>query len=64
MVIIGVDIGKFKHQAIAIDERGKSLCTSFSFENTEEGFNFFFEQISVFQKCKEICIGMETTGHY
>lgn len=64
MIFIGVDIGKFKHQAVAINEQGKSLCTSFSFENTEEGFDFFLNQLAPFQEKDCICVGMEATGHY
>lgn len=64
MIFIGVDIGKFKHQAVAINEQGKTLCTSFPFENTEEGFDFFLKQLSPFQEKDCICVGMEATGHY
>lgn len=64
MIFIGIDIGKFKHQAVAIDEQGKSLCSSFSFENTEEGFQFLLNHLAPFQEKDCICVGMEATGHY
>lgn len=64
MIIIGIDIGKFRHQAIAIDEQGKSLCPSFAFENTDEGFTFLLKRLSPFQEKDCICVGMEATGHY
>lgn len=64
MITFGVDIGKFRHQAIAIDADGQTLCTSFSFDNTEEGFKLFLEQIDKFREQDSICVGMEATGHY
>ena len=64
MIIIGIDIGKFRHQAIAMDEQGKSLCPSFAFENTDEGFTFLLKRLSPFQEKDCICVGMEATGHY
>ena len=64
MITFGVDIGKFRHQAIAVDSNGQPLCSSFSFENTEEGFKLFLQQINHFQKQDALCVGMEATGHY
>lgn len=64
MITFGVDIGKSRHQAIAVDSNGQPLCSSFSFDNTEEGFKLFLKHIDQFQQQDSICVGMEATGHY
>lgn len=64
MITFGVDIGKFRHQAIAVDSHGEPLCSSFSFDNSEEGFQFFLREIAQYQQQDAVCIGMEATGHY
>ena len=62
-MFVGVDIGKFRHQAAFLDCFGKDLCPSLAFDNTEDGFSAFFKAIdSVDDGC--IVIGMEATGHY
>jgi len=64
MIFIGVDIGKQKHCAIAVDERGKELSHAFSFENDESGFCSFLAFLSKFSSSDDICVAMEATGHY
>jgi transposase len=64
VIYFGIDIGKFNHQAIAIDEKGNSLCVSFPFSNTDEGFKLFIKSATTFMEKDTICIGMEATGHY
>lgn len=64
MITFGVDIGKFRHQAIAVNSDGQPLCTSFPFDNSEDGFQLFLRQINHFQQQDAICVGMEATGHY
>ena len=64
MIFIGVDISKSKHYAIAVDEKGHELCKAFSFENTEDGFNSFFNTVSGYMNSDAVCVAMEATGHY
>lgn len=64
MIYFGIDIGKFNHQAIALDEKGHPLCSSFSFSNTDEGFRSFIKTSSAFMEKDAVCVGMEATGHY
>ena len=64
MIYFGIDIGKFNHQAIAIDEKGNPLCASFPFSNSHEGFKLFIKSAMTFMGKDTICIGMEATGHY
>lgn len=37
MLIGGIDIGKFRHEACIIDETGKRLSKTLSFTNTTNG---------------------------
>ena len=38
MIIIGIDIGKNKHEATLIDEKGNIIGKSIKFENSTAGF--------------------------
>ena len=62
-VYVGIDIGKFRHQAAFLDDAGKDLCPSLVFENNEDGFNSFFQTLASVDDGNAI-IGMEATGHY
>ncbi|WP_338452489.1 IS110 family transposase [Niallia oryzisoli] len=66
-LIIGVDIGKFKHVARAQDFRGIEFGSPCSFENSKEGFQIFLEwilKIKEEQHMNKVVVGMEPTGHY
>lgn len=60
MLSVGVDIGKFEHEAIVIDEQGMALGPSLRFSNSDEGFAHFLAYLP--QKPRRIA--MEATGHY
>lgn len=62
-MIIGIDIGKYRHQAAFLDNSGKALCASLPFENTDEGFSLFFKTMESIGDTAPI-VGMEATGHY
>lgn len=65
MYYCGIDIAKYKHEAIVIDESGKALLDSISFANSKEGCEkllTLFERLNIPRE--EILIGMEATGHY
>lgn len=61
-MFVGIDIGKFRHQAAFLDHNGKALCASLAFDNTEEGFSRFFQALG--EAPDPPVIGMEATGHY
>ncbi len=65
MLICGIDIGKFNHEASIIDETGRLLAKSLRFTNTTSGGE---KLLDYFNSCnpegKVIVIGMEATGHY
>lgn len=62
---LGVDIGKYHHQATLIDERRNQIGESLRFDNCLTGFKFLTQTIK--QRLPEnaiVEIGMEATGHY
>jgi transposase len=66
-LIVGVDIGKKKHVARAVDDRGKELAKPLSFTNTKKGFDkllFWIRSIQKSYSKSHVLIGMEPTGHY
>lgn len=64
MYYIGIDISKYKHDCIILDENGKVMHKNFSFSNNREGFNLFLETLKSLDSSQKIKIGLEATGHY
>ena len=65
MLICGIDIGKFRHEACLIDESGKQLSKPLKFTNTTDGGERLLEYFDKHnQDNRVIVIGMEATGHY
>lgn len=62
-MFVGIDIGKYRHQAAFLDNSGKDLCQSIPFENSDEGFSLFFKTIESISD-GTVIVGMEATGHY
>lgn len=67
ILIVGVDIAKFKHVARAQDFRGVEFGKPITFQNTLEGFELFvtwFRKIMADHGCEDVVVGMEPTGQY
>jgi transposase len=65
MLICGIDIGKFRHEACIIDETGKQLAKTLSFTNTTDGGDKLLEYLKQHNPDNQVIIvGMEATGHY
>ena len=62
MIYCGIDVGKHKHAAAILDERGQSQKPVFSFENTQAGLDFLVDALKRLND--EVLIGLEATGHY
>jgi transposase len=65
-VVIGIDIGKYTHVAMAQNWDGSRL-KPLVFTNTREGFNklwFYISEAKNHFGIKEVCIAFEPTGHY
>ena len=60
MIYIGIDISKYKHDCFIATE---TVDHSFSFENSQSGFNELLEHFKPLIK-QEMIIGLEATGHY
>jgi len=60
---VGIDIGKWNHQAAFIDYFGAKAADDIAFENTSEGFQSFLKSLEAFDK-EQIVVGLEATGHY
>lgn len=65
MIIIGIDIGKNKHEATLIDEKGNIIGKSIKFENSTAGFNKLISSINNYNISNDkFVFSMEATGHY
>ena len=65
MLICGIDIGKFRHEACLIDEVGRQLAKPLKFTNTTDGGDKLIEYFNQHNPDNQvIVIGMEATGHY
>jgi transposase len=60
---VGIDIGKWNHQAAFIDLTGKQTAPDAAFSNTSEGFQLLLKSLDSFDK-EQTVVGMEATGHY
>lgn len=57
-----LDISKFKHNCVIIDEIGDAILPSWSFTNDCEGFSLPWERLRSLGD--DVKIGLEATGHY
>jgi transposase len=62
MLYCGIDVAKYKHAALILDEKGKVLKPAFSFSNDRQGFDQLLGLLAAFPE--PVTIGMEATGHY
>ena len=65
MYVVGIDISKYKHDCIIINEETKEIVKNvFSFENSRAGFNQFLEKLRELDPNIKKKIGFESTSHY
>jgi transposase len=64
MLYIGVDISKYKHDCIVVDDAGVIIRNVFSFDNSRTGFDQFMEMYRSLEPTEIKKIGFEATGHY
>lgn len=64
MYFIGIDISKYKHDCFIMDDNGQVIRDSFSFDNSQEGFNILLDVLKSLDCSQIIKIGLEATGHY
>lgn len=61
MHTVGIDVGKRKHVACALDEQGKRVGKRLCFTNDQEGFA---QLLAYLNELQEPVVGLEATGHY
>lgn len=64
MYYVGIDLSKYKHDCFIMDENNQTIRDSFSFGNSQEGFNTLLDAFKSLDCSQEIKIGLEATGHY
>ena len=65
--IVGIDVGKFNHQATILDPDGNPVGGTIRFENTALGFSRLLTHLEklIDTKTKQhILVALEATGHY
>jgi transposase len=60
---VGIDVGKWNHQAAFMDLSGSKAAPELAFSNTSEGFQSLLNSLASFDK-EQTVIGLEATGHY
>ncbi len=63
MFFVGIDVSKFKHDCIILNDIGKTVTDSFTVHNNAIGFATLLNALSSFSK-ENLKIGFEATGHY
>lgn len=65
MYVIGIDVSKYKHDCIIVDEdTGEIVRNVFSFDNSRTGFNQLLDVLKTLDSNVKKKIGFESTGHY
>lgn len=62
--IVGIDIAKYHHECLVINQLGEVIHTSFSFDNNHLGFKTLQGVLESLSASETIKIGFEATGHY
>lgn len=64
--IIGIDVGKFNHQATILDQDGNPVGGTIRFENTAMGFGKLLTHLEklIDRDTQNILVALEATGHY
>lgn len=63
--VVGIDIGKRHHAAVAVDHQGEKIASLASFQNTREGVGLLQSRVlDPAGTPPQILFAMEATGHY
>lgn len=62
MIHIGIDVAKYHHDAIGLDDAGRIVFPAFRFENTRPGVEQLQEKLQTWQPT--VHCALESTGHY
>lgn len=64
MLLVGIDISKYKHDCGIINSDGVVIREPFSFKNDADGFALFLDTLNSLPDSENIRIGFESTAHY
>jgi transposase len=64
MIFIGIDIASSKHDCVITDQHGLVLEEPFTIKNDYQGFATLTQKIEKHKGNHQVCIGLESTGHY
>ena len=64
MIVVGIDISKYKHDCCIIDSNGIIFREPFSYANNAEGLTLFLEVLNSLSDSNSIRIGAEAIAHY
>ena len=64
MFVIGIDVSKYKHDCIVLNDAGDVVIKQFTVANDRSGFNQLLSVINKLDPSQEKRIGFESTGHY
>ena len=64
MFVIGIDVSKYKHDCIVLNDAGEVVRNQFTIANDRSGFNQLLSVINELGPSQEKRIGFESTGHY
>ena len=64
MFVIGIDVSKYKHDCIVLNDAGEAVTKRFTIANDRSGFNQLLSVINQLDPSQEKRIGFESTGHY
>ena len=62
MHFCGIDIAKYQHAALVLDDKGQTVQPAFSFDNSRTGFDELSTALA--ELSEPVTIGLEATGHY
>lgn len=62
MYFCGIDVAKYQHAALVVDDKGQTVQPAFSFDNSRAGFDQLATALA--ELSDPVTVGLEATGHY
>jgi transposase len=62
MYFCGIDVAKYQHAALVMDDKGQVVQPAFSFDNSRAGFDKLATALA--ELSEPVTVGLEATGHY
>jgi transposase len=62
MLFCGIDVAKYKHAVLVVDDRGQVVQSAFSIDNSRAGFEQLAAALTALPG--PVTVGLEATGHY